>query len=121
MDPLFILFHFSYDSLSHSKEVGEETKTANTFAKIHARLMFVYWVVVSKMLCFHPQFGKIPILTNIFQRDWFNHQLGFTYCWHRWHSTDVLGVGTQPNADYLTWWNSRGNSSENTVTLMCNI
>ena len=24
---------------------------------------------------FHPYLGKIPILTNIFQRDWFNHQL----------------------------------------------
>ena len=31
MDPLFILFHFTYDSLSHSKEAGEETKTAFFF------------------------------------------------------------------------------------------
>jgi len=36
MDPWFILFHFSYDSLSHSKEAGEETRTAKTFGKIHA-------------------------------------------------------------------------------------
>ena len=24
---------------------------------------------------FHPYLGKIPILTNIFQMGWFNHQL----------------------------------------------
>ena len=27
------------------------------------------------MFYFHPYLGKIPILTNIFQRGWFNHQL----------------------------------------------
>ena len=32
------------------------------------------WVVVSNMFYFHPYLGKIPILTNIFQRGW-NHQL----------------------------------------------
>ncbi len=30
-------------------------------------------MVVSKIFCFHPYLGKIPILTNIFQRGW-NHQ-----------------------------------------------
>ena len=33
----------------------------------------VIWLVVSNICCYHPYFGKIPILTNIFQRDW-NHQ-----------------------------------------------
>ena len=31
------------------------------------------WVVVSNIFYFHPYLGKIPILTNIFQRGW-NHQ-----------------------------------------------
>ena len=35
---------------------------------------FIYnWLVVSKILYFHPYLGKIPILTNIFQMGW-NHQ-----------------------------------------------
>ena len=33
-------------------------------------------MVVSNIFYFHPYFGKIPILTNIFQMGWFNHQLG---------------------------------------------
>ena len=33
------------------------------------------WVVGSIIFYFHPYLGKIPILTNIFQRGW-NHQLG---------------------------------------------
>ena len=32
------------------------------------------WVVVSNVFYFHPYLGKIPNLTNIFQRGW-NHQL----------------------------------------------
>ena len=32
------------------------------------------WLVVSNIFYFHPYLGKIPILTNIFQRGW-NHQL----------------------------------------------
>ena len=34
----------------------------------------INWVVVSNILYFHPYLGKIPNLTNIFQRGW-NHQL----------------------------------------------
>ena len=34
----------------------------------------VNWAVVSNIFYFHPYLGKIPILTNIFQRGW-NHQL----------------------------------------------
>ena len=33
-----------------------------------------YWAVVSHICYVHPYLGKIPILTNIFQRGW-NHQL----------------------------------------------
>ena len=33
------------------------------------------WVVVSNIFYVHPYLGKIPILTNIFQMAWFNHQL----------------------------------------------
>ena len=33
------------------------------------------WLVVSNICYFHPYLGKIPILTNIFQMGWFNHQL----------------------------------------------
>ena len=40
-------------------------------------LVYIYiylsWVVVSNICYFHPYLGKIPKLTNIFQRDW-NHQ-----------------------------------------------
>ena len=32
------------------------------------------YVVVSIFFYFHPYLGKIPILTNIFQIGWFNHQ-----------------------------------------------
>ena len=46
--------------------------------------------MVSNIFYFHPYLGKIPILTNIFQRGW-NHQpanicffcvLTFVYVWH---------------------------------------
>ena len=40
------------------------------------------WVVVSNMFYFHPYLGKIPILTDIFQRGW-NHQLDNDV----WHDT----------------------------------
>ena len=32
--------------------------------------------MVSNIFYFHPYLGKVPILTNIFQLGWFNHQLG---------------------------------------------
>ena len=31
-------------------------------------------MMVSNISYVHPYLGKIPILTNIFQRGWFNHQ-----------------------------------------------
>ena len=39
------------------------------------------WLVVSNIFYFHPYLGKIPILTNIFQRGW-NHQLGSFLSWN---------------------------------------
>ena len=33
------------------------------------------WVVVSNIFIFTPTWGRFPILTNIFQMGWFNHQL----------------------------------------------
>ena len=42
-------------------------------------LFFAYqkhwWWQLKYFWNFHPYLGKIPILTNIFQRGWFNHQL----------------------------------------------
>jgi len=37
-----------------------------------------FWVVVSTIFYIHPYLGKIPILTDIFQRGW-NHQLVFFF------------------------------------------
>ena len=36
-------------------------------------------MVVSDIFYFYPYLGKIPILTHIFQRGWFNHQPGMVY------------------------------------------
>ena len=49
---------------------------ANSYA-IFALWNFI-WVVVSNIFYFHPYLGKIPILTNIFQRGW-NHQPAMMY------------------------------------------
>ena len=43
-------------------------------------MIIIIWLVVSIFFNFHPYFGKIPILTNIFQRGW-NHQLVIFCCW----------------------------------------
>ena len=47
-----------------SKDTLPET---NIFAE-KQRLEYDRWVVVSNIFYFHPYLGKIPILTNIFQR-----------------------------------------------------
>ena len=39
-------------------------------------------LVVSNIFNVHPNLGKIPILTNIFQMGWFNHQPS---CWLKTH------------------------------------
>ena len=38
------------------------------------------WVVVWNIFCFHPYWGKITQLTNIFQMGWFNRQLEIDVC-----------------------------------------
>ena len=45
--------------------------------------MFKNWVVVLTIFYFQPYLGKIPILTNIFQRGW-NHQLEKTGAFFLW-------------------------------------
>ena len=40
-------------------------------------IKFDYSVVASNIFYFHPYSGKIPILTNIFQMGWFNHQADY--------------------------------------------
>ena len=47
--------------------------TPKNFNKIKAHETFIL-VVVSNIFYFHPDLGKIPNLTNIFQMGW-NHQL----------------------------------------------
>ena len=49
------------------------------------------WVVVSKIFYVHPYLGKIPILTNIFQRGWFNHQLA-THLFGACNKTIYIGI-----------------------------
>ena len=48
-------------------------------------------MLVSNIFYFHPYLGKIPILANIFQRGWFNHQLEF------------YGMKQAPTV-HPTWW-----------------
>ena len=38
------------------------------------KTLILIWLVVSNIFYFHPNLGKIPILTHIFQMGW-NHQL----------------------------------------------
>ena len=50
-------------------------EAANSWGKPILPVRYLIWVVVSKtFFYFHPYFGKIPSLTNIFQLGW-NHQL----------------------------------------------
>ena len=47
---------------------------ADVMEQILLIFLILNWVVVSNIFYVHPYLGKIPILTNIFQRGW-NHQL----------------------------------------------
>ena len=42
--------------------------------KVQERCFNLYLGVGFKHFYFHPYLGKIPMLTNIFQMGWFNHQ-----------------------------------------------
>ncbi len=57
------IFVFGKNSLVSTGKPKMEDKNSN-----------LIWVVVSNIFYFHPYLGKIPNLTNIFQRGW-NHQL----------------------------------------------
>ena len=48
-------------------------KGARSHERTDSFIVLQVWVVVSNIFCFHPYLGKVPILTNIFQRGW-NHQ-----------------------------------------------
>ena len=63
----------SVDGIGRRREVTIVSKLETTEKKKSRKK--TGWVVVSNMFYFHPYLGKIPILTNIFQRGW-NHQLG---------------------------------------------
>ena len=56
-------------------------------------MVHIYSVVVSNMFYFHPHLGKIPNLTNIFQRGW-NHQLVYIQglIHHRWFSRRISSI-----------------------------
>ena len=62
-----------HQDLRSSFGSSSNTRSNRTFwwANWHLEI----WVVVSNIFYFHPYLGKIPMLTNIFQRGW-NHQLG---------------------------------------------
>ena len=49
-------------------------------------------MVVSNIFYFHPYLGKIPILTNIFQMGWFNHQ-PVPYCFQRFFFSPCSSCG----------------------------
>ena len=57
-----------------------------------------FWVVVSNIFYFQPDLGKIPILTNIFQMGWFNHQLDIL--------SDLKGIF--PDFSWLIGFSSNG-------------
>ena len=62
------------------------------------------WVVVSNIFYFHPYLGKIPILTNIFQMGWFNHQLENIQCCHfSSPSWNLQGSSPEKSAWRLFW------------------
>ena len=59
---------FVFQIVFESKKAPELNQNKNHY-KIRT------WVVVSNIVYFHPNLGKIPILTNISQMGW-NHQQG---------------------------------------------
>ena len=66
---------FSKRGRNTSQSYGTSIYGDVTFPGILLGKIVSYEWVVSKICYFHPYLGKIPMLTNIFQRGW-NHQLG---------------------------------------------
>ena len=56
------------------KAFAKARKKTGFFLRFGSVADLIIWLVVSNIFYFHPYLGKIPILTNIFQRGW-NHQL----------------------------------------------
>ena len=75
--------------LKHAEPPGDESYATKKKTANQSVLLIVFWVMVSKIFYFHPYFGKIPNLTNIFQRGW-NHQPVF-YSLH-WESLPLAPV-----------------------------
>ena len=67
-----------YNLVEPRKTVAKFRRSTINSLKIHQNQLnsMNYWLVVSKIFYFHPYLGKIPNLTNIFQRGW-NHQLDY--------------------------------------------
>ena len=65
-------WRFRWDSLLKSSESshtgGGHTKAMLVYQRLKRHKQT--WLVVSNIFYFHPYFGKIPILTNIFQMCW---------------------------------------------------
>ncbi len=61
------------------------------------------WVVVSNIFYFHPYLGKVPILTNIFQRGW-NYQLDTHFGFLFWGKLLTPWQPTQPQPDRGKPW-----------------
>ena len=62
------------NSIWENVVVGSRLGTIRIFKEQVANPSKLDWVVVSNIFYFHPYLGKLPILTNMFQRGW-NHQL----------------------------------------------
>ena len=70
------------------------------------------WVVVSNIFYFHPYLRKIPILTNIFQVGWFNHQLGANWCQIYRQETGHRTWGFLASFDAIDFWGRTTLSSD---------
>ena len=58
------------------------------------------WVVVSNIFYFHPYLGKIPILTNIVQMGWFNHQPVMLFFFHRQYQLPQAKSSTSEDEEW---------------------
>ena len=59
---------------------NQKRKTTSGETTLFLPDLTYFWLGVSNIFYFHPYLGKIPILTNIFQRGW-NQQLDLHVVW----------------------------------------
>ena len=69
--------------------ICEDNSLVMNFLQTMIRIIYYIWVVVSNIFYFHPYLGKIPILTNIFQRGW-NHPYIISFQNHHGHVSTML-------------------------------